>query len=120
MGDTMENLDDIYENLYELTGQESGIVMDDDGNVIVCYWAGTDGIPHVLNLWSDAVIGLGESFLVTDEREDVCIENLFSYDRLVYAEDDFNMSDLLGFAHQYIVVTEDNKKYTVYAPHLWN
>lgn len=116
----MENINDIYTNLQDLTHQESGIVIDENDNVIVCHWVGVDGIPHVLNLWSDAVIGLGESFLVTDEREDVCMENLFSYDRWVYAKDDFNMSDLLGFAHQYIVVTDDNKKYTVYAPHLWD
>lgn len=37
-------------NLYELTGQESGITIYDDGRVIVCNWAAScqnGGLPHI-------------------------------------------------------------------------
>ena len=37
-----------YKDLQELTGQESGIIMFADNNIIVCNWSHTQGIPRVL------------------------------------------------------------------------
>jgi hypothetical protein len=35
-------------NLFELTGQESGVVVYENGNTIICNWSNFDGLPHLL------------------------------------------------------------------------
>lgn len=49
----------LYENLQELTGHESGLVMFDEGESFITNWTQAQGIPH---LFAGGVIGLGEKF----------------------------------------------------------
>ena len=61
------------DDLQELTGQESGIVLykeRDSGMVeaIVCNWSGVDGLPRVSPL-GDSIIGLGESIPKVEGHE---------------------------------------------------
>jgi len=45
------------ENLQELTGQESGFIIFDDGEVILCNWSSYDGIPR---MFGDGLVSLNE------------------------------------------------------------
>ena len=61
------------DDLQELTGQESGIVLykerdSDRVEAIVCNWSGVDGLPRVSPL-GDSIIGLGESIPKVEGHE---------------------------------------------------
>lgn len=35
--------------LHELTGQESGVVIYDNGNTIICNWQSLEGLPYIVD-----------------------------------------------------------------------
>jgi hypothetical protein len=45
------------ENLLELTGQESGVVIYDNKSAVICNWANVSGFPRV---FETELVGLGE------------------------------------------------------------
>lgn len=47
----------MFKNLQELTGQESGIVVYQDREAILCNWSSIDGLPR---MFATGLIGLGE------------------------------------------------------------
>lgn len=47
----------MFENLQELTGQESGIIIFDNKEGILCNWSHTNGIPR---MFATGLIGMGE------------------------------------------------------------
>ena len=46
-----------YVNLHELTGNESGAVQFDNGEILITNWAHIEGLPRIFGM---AVIGMGE------------------------------------------------------------
>ena len=73
-----------FEDLQALTTQESGIVIFENGNVIVGNWAGTCGIPR-LDPWGTGLIGLNET-MTLDETVKV-VKNISLYvdkSRIIY------------------------------------
>ena len=61
------------DNLQELTGQESGIVIYDGKEGIICNWSSINGIPR---MFVTGIIGLGEEI---PEIEGVHYEDLSSF-----------------------------------------
>jgi len=47
-----------YQDLQELTGQESGAVLYADGAILICNWTQVQGIPR---MFATGLIGLGET-----------------------------------------------------------
>lgn len=72
-------------NLQELTGQESGIVIYDEREGIICNWSSINGLPRI---FGNVVIGLGdeipevpgEHMDISGLLEGVSIENQADYD----------------------------------------
>jgi len=92
-----------YETLQELTGQESGIVLFDNGDAIACNWSSIAGIPR-LSPFGDSVMGLGEQIPrvkgeAVDSMADALEDANFIYangeemptEGMVYRLDDFDV-----------------------------
>lgn len=57
-----------FDNLRELTGQDSGIVIYPNGDTVICNWEGLDGLPR---LFAGMLIGLGEPIAEPEWIENV-------------------------------------------------
>ena len=53
------------DDLQELTRQESGIILFDNGEAIACNWNGISGIPRLSPL-GNTVMGLGEQIPIVE------------------------------------------------------
>ena len=99
------------ENLQELTGQESGIILFDNGDAIACNWSSVQGIPRMAP-FGDFVTGLGEliprieGVEIDDMGED--LEGV----RFIYA----NGEEMPTAGKRYQL---KNLGLTVYAPYGW-
>lgn len=82
------------ENIMELTGQESGIVVYGNGEAIVCNWTNVDGLPRVSAI---GVIGLKEE---VEKVEGTAgrIEDYVSKERVIANDND---DELVGDATIY-------------------
>ncbi|MCZ2121837.1 MAG: hypothetical protein LC108_06210 [Anaerolineales bacterium] len=60
-----------YSDLLELTGQESGAVCFESGEIIICNWTQVQGIPRI---FATGLIGMGE--MITAELLDHAPENI--------------------------------------------
>lgn len=55
-------MDEIYENMQQLTGKESGMLLFGSREYIIGNWTQVNGIPHV---FYGELLGLGEVFAAT-------------------------------------------------------
>lgn len=104
-------------NLLEVTGQESGLVLYEGGELIICNWQSIDGLPR-LDPMGFGVIGLGEE-LTTDEEPAQIADigawlNNIDYD-LVYDRND-ELSTLDGQSGKLFSIGDVR----VIAPDGWN
>lgn len=72
------------ESLQELTGQESGIVLFDSGDAIVCNWSDIQGLPR-LSPFGDSVMGLGEQILAVKGKHIDYMADALDGVRFIYA-----------------------------------
>lgn len=94
-------------NLLELTGQESGIVIYDGKEAIVCNWSGINGYPR---LFVTGILGLGEEIPDTvGSRES--LSPLLDGVRVVYA----NGEEVPEYGTVYRITDE----ITIIAPDGW-
>lgn len=74
----------MYEDLQELTGQESGIVIFEDKEAILCNWSSIKGIPR---MFAGSVIGMNEEIPeIQGEHADDQESLLDGIDINIYAE----------------------------------
>ena len=96
--------------LLELTkGQESGIVVYENGEAIVCNWASIEGLPRVSSV---GVLGLGDEIEVV-EGFDGRIEDYVNKEKVISNDND---DELVGEA----VVYKLRGDIIVVAPKGWN
>ena len=98
-------------NLQELTGQESGIVIYNEKDGILCNWTGINGYPRV---FATGLIGLGEEIPEiegehTDNLSDL-LENVNIEIRAHYTDEELPKSG---------TVYQINDEITVIAPDDW-
>lgn len=79
-------------NLLEITGQESGLILSWDGELIICNWQSINGLPR-LDPMRFGVIGLGEELHTVGKPEQIddigeWLENI-DYDLIYDRYDDF-------------------------------
>lgn len=65
-----------YENLQELTTQESGVIIFKNNEIIICNWSHCNGVPR-LDPLGLTVMGLNED--ITTDGKAVTIPNVGSY-----------------------------------------
>jgi hypothetical protein len=83
-------------NLLEVTGQESGLVLYEDGDTIICNWQSIDGLPRV-DPMGFGVLGLGEELTADAEPEQIAdigawLKNI-DYDLIYDRNDDLSTLD---------------------------
>ena len=61
-------MNDSSTTLMEITGQESGIIIHEDGNTIVCNWSSIEGIP-LLDLLGINFLGIGQELTLLSSEE---------------------------------------------------
>jgi hypothetical protein len=105
-------------NLLEITGQESGLVLYEGGELMICNWQSINGLPRV-DPMGFGLLGLGEE-LYTDE-EPAQIEDIgawlndVDYD-LIYDRNN-ELSTLDGQSGRLFCLNDD---VCVIAPDDWN
>ena len=118
-----------YQNLEELTGQESGAVMvlrnDSTGEMLILNWKfrQINGVPRIAPMGVGCV-GLGETLTVEKKER---IENFGQYVeeirdtvKTIWDESDNKDEILTEAGYVYLVRTEHGEEITVFAPDGWN
>lgn len=54
-----------YHTLLDITGQESGLILYNNGDLIICNWSGERGLPR-LTPWGVGVLGLDDTLTLDD------------------------------------------------------
>ena len=99
------------EDLQELTGQESGIVIYDGREAILCNWSSIKGLPRV---FATGLIGMGENIPeVEGEHSDNLVDLLDGIDIYDYSAEQSDEPPKSG------TVYEINDNVTVIAPDDW-
>jgi hypothetical protein len=106
-------------NLLEVTGQESGLVLYEDGELIICNWQSIDGLPR-LDPMGFGLLGLGEELITDAEPEQIAdigawLNNI-DYD-LIYDRND-ELSTLDGQSGRLFYL--EDYDVCVIAPDGWN
>ena len=119
---------EIYDNLFEVTRQESGIVLypaSGSPEAVICNWSGVEGLPRV---FVTGILGLGESLTVLSKAvvegraafEDLCGSPAdwdVLYDENGDAETFFDTASRWTV---YSVSAANDAPVTVIAPDGWN
>lgn len=105
-------------NLLEITGQESGLILHWNGELMICNWQSTNGLPRV-DPMGLGLIGIGEELYTEGEPEQIedigaWLKNI-DYD-LIYDRND-ELSTLDGQSGK--LFSLDNYVYVI-APDGWN
>ncbi len=75
------------EDLMELTGQESGIIIYDEKEVIICNWQGVNGLPR-LDPIGYGIMGLGEEIVQRGRAKNVRIWPAINGKTVIYDRND--------------------------------
>ena len=120
--------DELRNNLEEITGQESGVVLYPTAGApeaVICNWSGIDGLPRV---FATGLLGLGESLALVSVTE---IEGREAFERAYGAPDAWDViwdvnDDAESFFSTsdrwtvYTVSAANDTPVTVIAPDGWN
>jgi len=118
----MNNL--CFDNLHDLTGQESGVVVYDNNGrdeIIICNWTACDGLPRVDPL-GICVMGLGEALYLVGQRPIDDLGSLVDTKDVIYDRNN-DAPGLNGTrAHLFHIATSEDGDIvaTVYAPEGWH
>jgi hypothetical protein len=105
-------------NLQEVTGHESGAIIFEGGDIIICNWSDCDGIPR-LDPFGYGVIGLGEELEVIENVEvGNCLDELPDNGWLIFDRND-DINDVVGPGKKYVVECGDTVV-SVIVPEEWN
>jgi len=99
------------DDLQELTRQESGIILFDNGEAIACNWSGISGIPRLSPL-GDTVMGLGEQIPIMEPEHTENMAEMLEGARFIYA----NGEEVPTEGKVYRL---DGLGLTVFAPYDW-
>jgi len=99
------------DDLQELTRQESGIILFDNGEAIACNWNGISGIPRLSPL-GNTVMGLGEQIPIVEPEHTENMAEMLDGVRFIYA----NGEEMPTEGNVYRL---DGLGLTVYAPDGW-
>jgi len=99
------------DDLQELTRQESGIVLFDNGEAIACNWSGISGIPRLSPL-GDTVMGMGERIPIVEPEHTENMAEMLEGARFIYA----NGEEMPTEGKVYRL---DGLGLTVFAPYDW-
>lgn len=105
-------------NLLEITGQESGLILSWNGELIICNWQSINGLPR-LDPMGFGLLGLGEELITNEEPEHIddigaWLKNI-DYD-LIYDRNN-ELSTLDGQSGRLFSINDD---VCVIAPDNWN
>lgn len=101
------------ENLQELTRQESGIVIYDGQEGVLCNWSNTEGYPRI-DPFGYSVMGLGEEIPEVEGKH---------YDELAVFLEDISITNMSSCEVELPIsgtVYEVSNNITVIAPDDWN
>ena len=96
--------------LEEITGKESGAILFENGEIIVCNWRGIEGIPRHSPF---GIIGLGENFVASPiEEVPEELQEAMREDEIIHNGESFNDEDRKAWeintgSEKIIVATHD-------------
>ena len=109
------------DNLQELVGQESGIVVYPNGETLICNWTQVSGLPRIAPAGL-GLLGLRDPLYVLSDRHIDDLSDEINLDKIIWdINDDAETLDGTT-ATAYEIATSENGevKATAYAPHEWN
>ena len=116
----MEKDNRVFQKLFELTGQKSGVVVcEESGEVVVCDWTRSAGLPCV---FSNEIIGSDERLFLSKVRyvDDIGAE--IDKGRIVYDAygDTEKLCGASATAHFFVNFERGTDVCVVYTPQGWN
>jgi hypothetical protein len=123
------NLGEIHQrysySLEKLTGQKTGLFIDEDGDCIICNWSYIEGIPRI-DLTGYNICGSDEAMtlICKEDMPDILAELIQSESNedlnIIFDPDPcFNFNTITGPGTKYLIKTEHGRFITIITPHIW-
>jgi len=114
-----EEPEELFSDLREITHQESGIILYESGDAIICNWSACDGLPRV---FAGGLIGLNEKIAVTDQSEGKDISRFSPEEWDIVYDENGDYPDAVNAIDRFrwYKVKANGEEATVIAPLSWN